>query len=124
MNVLAAAQDHTLWEIVLAVGIVVVLAVIVLMRRLMSFLKAYEAQAAQLVKLGEQVAANVAPLEQPAAPVRAAPPALEAPAQARATSQPAPALVAPGREKPPGLTAMLRELLRRRGARAKRRSLE
>ncbi len=112
MTVLAAAQDHTLWVIALALGIVVVLVVIVLMRRLLTFLKAYEARATQLVELGSQVAASAAPVEQIAATGTAASSAAEPSAQTQATvAAAAPRTAA---KPPPSLTALLRELWHRR----------
>lgn len=68
---LIAAQSHTLWEVLLGVGAVVVILVAFLMRRLVAFLKAFEARATTLLKLREQASANLGSVEQLAATGRA-----------------------------------------------------
>lgn len=71
IDVLGAAQNHTLWEVMLGVGAIVVVLVVLLMRRLVAFLKDFEARATGLLKLREQVSANLAPVEELAATGRA-----------------------------------------------------
>ncbi len=71
IDVLGAAQSHTLWEVMLGVGAIVVVLVVILMRRLVAFLKVFEARAAGLLALRKQAPANLAPVEQLAATGRA-----------------------------------------------------
>ncbi len=60
MTPLALEQSHTLWEIALGLGLVVVLVVGVLMVLLLSYLKDIEASATTLLEVGGEVAANTA----------------------------------------------------------------